>query len=150
MVCNSMMFVLFAAQESGQSSGGFAMYLIIAGVGVAVAVLGLVLRKPLEGQGALPGWLVGGIAGVAIGAGVGCGLMHTMGYRWSPQPIVIQQQTGTPMGGIMGGQGGANMPASPPGPGAGMAPPGGGRGPATKGADATKGATDKSDGGAEK
>ncbi len=134
----NLVTILLAQSASGSTQSvvsGLTFYVSIAVLGTFVAILGLFLRKSAAAQGSvetIPGWLAGGICGVLIGFGVGCGLMHSLGYRWSSQPVVIQQVSGPPMGGVMGGQSAASAPASPPGPG-GM--PGRGPGPRGKAAE---------------
>jgi Na+/citrate or Na+/malate symporter len=72
--------------------------------GAILAVMVFFLRKPLKRPFTVAGWVDGCIFGLMIGAVLGAGLMYTLGYHWSPQPIVIQPISGPPMGGVAGGQ----------------------------------------------
>lgn len=100
---------------------GMKHYLAIAAGGAIIAVLGLVLRKPLEGRGAIPGWLAGSLSGFLLGLGIAFVLMFQLGYRWSEQAPTIQVMPNIVMGGVGGGQGGgAPPPGGAPGGGGGM------------------------------
>lgn len=61
------------------------VYLVIGVVSVIVAAAGLMLRKPLAGRAAIPLWSAIAIGGFALGLGLGCGAMHVLGFRWSPE-----------------------------------------------------------------
>ena len=104
---------------------GMAQYLAIAGAGAVVALIGLALRKPLQGHGAVPGWLAGSIAGFLLGSGIAFVLLHQLGYGWLEQPPVIQVMPNVVAGGVAVGQGGQ------PGGGPGGGGPGGNRPPVT-------------------
>src|SRR5262245_12715575 len=81
--CNEML-TSFAAIDLGMNQ-----YLAIAGGGLVVAILGLLLRKPLPGAGAVPGWIAAGLSGLLLGMGIAFALLFQLGYRWLEQPPVI-------------------------------------------------------------
>jgi hypothetical protein len=96
----------------------------IAAVGIGIAVVGLLLRKPLEGKLAIPSWLASAVACLFLGLALGSGLMYSLGYHWEPQEPIVQMSGGFGGGGGgPGGGGGGGMMM-----GMGGAPGGGGGG----------------------
>ncbi len=61
------------------------LYLGLAAGGVTSAVAGLLLRARMSSRFEFPVWLGFALSGLVLGLGLGCGLMHTLGYRWTRQ-----------------------------------------------------------------
>lgn len=116
------MLTSFAAIDLGMKQ-----YMAIAGGGVVVAILGLILRKPLASAGAVPGWIAAAVSGLLLGMGIAFALLFQLGYRWLEQPPVITTMPNIVMGGAAAGQGGgAGGAPMPGGPAMGGGGPGGG------------------------
>ena len=61
----------------------FAPYLMVAGVGLCLLVIGLSIRMVAPKGTSVPIWAATGLIGFLLGLALGVGIMHSLGYRIS-------------------------------------------------------------------